>query len=497
MLFLLACPSEPTSGSEDDATSTTTSDGVDTIVPGTDDGDSTTGEPETTTSSTSAAADSTSGGSSTDASDDASSESSTGAPPNFADPRGYTLIAPLDSRFTYLVDADHNVINEWESEHLPANAAYMLPNGHMLRVGRDPTPAAEIVSGAGGILEEYDWAGDLVWAYDHTGPDILAHHDIEPMPNGHVLVVAYDVFTADDAIAAGRDPDNVAMDGLWADGIVEIDPVTDTVVWEWHVWDHMVQDFAPAADNYGVVADSPHLIDINWTREVLSPRPDWTHVNAVAYDESLDQIVLSPRTFSEIWIIDHSTTTAEAATGEGGNAGAGGDLLYRWGNPATYQQGEDSDRDLYFQHNPRWIEEGKPGAGNLLIFDNGDEMLRPYSRVVELETPLLPDLTYAIEGAAYGPDSPTLVYEDPETFYSPFISGATRSSDGTTTICSGVDGLVFDVDAGGSVVWTLDLETSAFRAERYEADDPAWAGLTEEELAPKGPLVIDIRPPPR
>ena len=67
-------------------------------------------------------------------------------------------------------------------------------------------------------------------------------------------------------------------------------------------------------------------------------------MNSVAYHPELDQIVLSVLGFSEIWIIDHGTTTAEAAGHTGGRSGKGGDLLYRWGNPRAYRAGSAVDQ---------------------------------------------------------------------------------------------------------------------------------------------------------
>lgn len=430
-------------------------------------------------------------GSSSGGSSSSEGGDSTTGEPSHADPRGYTLVAPLESRYTYLVDADGMEINAWESATTPANSAYMLPQGHMMRVARDPNATVELISGAGGIVQEFDWQGNVVWQYEHVGPTIVGHHDIAPMPNGHVLIVAYEMHTADEAIAAGRDPAGLSPEGLWSDFIVEVDPATDQIVWEWHVWDHLVQDFDPLASNYDAVGDRPERIDVNWDRPGTSPRPDWTHVNAVAYDEGLDQIVVSPRTFSEIWIVDHSTTTAEAAGSTGGSAGRGGDLLYRWGNPATYEAGDPVlDRQLWYQHDPHWLPAGKPGAGNILVFDNGDPELRPWSRVLEITTPVQADGTYPLDGLAYEPLEPVLVYEDPATFFAPFISGADRLTDGRTVICDGPTGRIFEVSEAGDLEWELLLGTSVFRAERYEADHPAWDGLGEEDLAPKGPLVV-------
>src|SRR6185295_12281811 len=83
------------------------------------------------------------------------------------------------------------------------------------------------------------------------------------------------------------------------------------------------------------------------------------------------QIVLSSPHMSEIWILDHSTTSDEAASHEGGASGHGGDLLYRHGNPKNYGGGSAADQVFFGQHNIQWIKKGLPGAGHLLVFNNG------------------------------------------------------------------------------------------------------------------------------
>src|SRR5262249_23204710 len=127
--------------------------------------------------------------------------------------------------------------------------------------------------------------------------------------------------------------------------------------------------------------------------------PDWTHVNAVDYNAELDQIMLSTPEFNEIWIIDHGTTTAEAAGHTRGRRGKGGDLLYRWGNPATYRAGGPKDKTLFFQHNAHWIPKGLPGAGRMLVYNNGARRTGGnYSSVDELVLPLGEDDLYARNG---------------------------------------------------------------------------------------------------
>jgi hypothetical protein len=204
--------------------------------------------------------------------------------------------------------------------------------------------------------------------------------------------------------------------------------------------------------------------------------------------------MLSVRHFSEIWIIDHSTTPEEAAGSTGGRSGMGGDLLYRWGNPATYKAGTRADQQLFYQHDAHWIPEGYPGAGNIMIFNNGDDTIRPYSTVIEITPPLTEDGTYEREGAVFGPAAPVWEYvaDPPESFYSPFISGAQRLPNGNTLILNGNGGHFLEVNADGEVVWdyvngfTGNMPvsgyfgpTSVFRAYRYPSDYPP---LAEREL---------------
>src|SRR5262249_6594816 len=150
--------------------------------------------------------------------------------------------------------------------------------------------------------------------------------------------------------------------------------------------------------SFGDVAAHPELIDLNFGeatiaamvakpeelkklqaigyvgaagRRATRPQTDWLHINAVAYNAELDQIMLSVYEFSELWIIDHSTKMAESASHKGGRHGKGGDLLYRWGNPRSYRAGTVKDQKLFGQHNTHWIDKGLPGEGHVLIFNNG------------------------------------------------------------------------------------------------------------------------------
>jgi hypothetical protein len=410
------------------------------------------------------------------------------------DPRalpGYTLIAPLRSTMTYLIDTQGKVVHEWHSRYTPAASVYLLENGHLLRTCDLGLETRSFGGGAapGGRVQEYGWNGELVWDFKFFNPKQLPHHDVTRLPNGNLLMIVWDKKTAKEAIAAGRRPELVGNSHLLPDSLIEVRPTgktTGQVVWEWHLWDHLVQDFDKSKPNYGNVAEHPELVNINYGEEVTAPvvaakvgaakrqstakaapattpprprraNPDWTHANCVAYNAELDQVVVSVHEFSEIWVIDHGTTTAEAAGHTGGRRGKGGDLLYRWGNPRAYRGGTKADQRLFAQHNAHWIPRGLPGAGHLLVFNNGPG--RPggtYSSVDEIVLPVDAEGRYVHKpGTAYGPDTPLWRYTAPKTsdFFSHYISGAQRLPNGHTLICSGANGTVFEVTPAKDMVW--------------------------------------------
>jgi hypothetical protein len=322
--------------------------------------------------------------------------------------------------------------------------------------------------------------GTIIWEYTYSSDQAVLHHDIESMPDGNVLMIAWEYKSYDEAVAAGRNPKNVSTDGLYPDMIIEVDPDTNSIVWEWHVWDHLIQDYDPAKANYGTVADHPELIDLNFVRM----NPDWTHFNSVAYHEEFDQIMVSVHEFSEIWIIDHSTSTAQAAGHTGGNSDKGGDLLYRWGNPQAYDAGDSSDQKLFSQHDATWIDEGYPGDGNILIFNNGTK--RPegnYSSVEEITPPADASGNYSLTaGSAYGPAAAAWTYDLAAEYYSSNISGAQRLPNGNTLICSGANSYFLEVTPDKQTVWEYSYSGGdVFKVRRYGEDYSGLSGIVEGE----------------
>jgi hypothetical protein len=422
---------------------------------------------------------------------------------------GYTLLAPLSSTTTYLIDPCGREVHRWSGTYLPGNAVYLLENGNLLRTGQVPTAVKGRfeTGGSGGIVQEIDWGGKLVWEYRHATDTYHSHHDARRLPSGNTLIVSWEYKTRDQAIAAGRDPAKVTQSGLWPDYVFEIRPggaSGGTIVWEWHSWDHLVQNVAPAKQNYGTVAEHPERIDVNFS----TAKPDFMHVNAVDYDAELDQVMLSSRELSEVWILDHGTTTAEAASTRSGKRGQGGDLLFRLGNQQSYGAGTVADQLFFGQHNAQWIASGLAGAGHLLVFNNGNGRLAgKYSSINEIVLPLDGAGNFPPRPAAGSPwgtlvETWTYVASPPTTFYSDHISGVQRLPGGNTLICSGVNGWIFEVTPSGKLVWQYynpvtstgpvtqgtprdGLKNSVFRAYRYAS---SYAGLTGRTLTPGEPI---------
>ncbi|MGI6343337.1 MAG: aryl-sulfate sulfotransferase [Bacteroidales bacterium] len=368
---------------------------------------------------------------------------------------GYTLFSPLQDTTTYLINNCGEVVNKWQSEQKPSLAAYLTTDGNLVR-----TKASSDLVFQGrtcGLLEIFNWEGERIWEYSISDDSQCQHHDIECLPNGNILVTLWEYHSLEELIQAGRVN---AQSEIWSEKIVEIQPDYEngggTIVWEWKAWDHLIQDVNPNLDNYGVVENNPQRIDINYLGENMLAF-NWLHFNGIDYNAELDQIAISVHQFNEIWIIDHSTTTQEAATSEGGNCGKGGDLLYRWGNPMVYKRGNLSDRKLFLQHDANWIPKGQMDEGMIMIFNNraGTPYGINYSSVVVIDPPLLGDGNYLYENAAYAPDEPHWTYtaENPTDFYSALISGASRLPNNNTLICEGTPGRFYEIDYDGNIVW--------------------------------------------
>ncbi len=407
---------------------------------------------------------------------------------------GFRLFAPFGSTDSHLLDTNGVIVHTWPGTARPANSVYLEPDGTLIR-------AVDDVGGSGrGGIQRVAFDGTLLWDFSYPRTGQQPHHDFTVLPNGNVLMIVWDLMTVAEAVAAGRDP-ALLLPGMWPswmpDALVEIrqtGPQTGEVVWEWHVMDHVIQDFDPTKPNFGVVADHPELLDINFP-QFWAVLGEWNHCNFVAYDPVQDLIVLNSPNQGEFYLLDHSTTTAEAAGHSGGNFGKGGDFLYRWGNPQAYRRGTPADQKLFFQHGAYIIPEGIPGAGNVLIFNNRPGVSSgqdDYSSVVEVDLPA--SFAEPAAGQAYGPAGFAWEYvaPTPSSFYSRIVSNAVRLPNGNTLVCSGDQQWLFEVDPSGQMVWQAYPPTSGtiFNVGYYERY--LWADAQTMSASTGGLVQFDL-----
>ena len=420
---------------------------------------------------------------------------------------GYVLWSTSGSNEIYLVDNCGRLVHEWATTSRPGLATYLTENGEIVRSGI-VTDGTFNMGGAGGRVEKLDWDSNILWQIDWSDSLKIQHHDSYPMPNGNILVLTVERKYRTEVVALGRDTAAINQE-LWFEAVYELQPIgTDSaaIVWEWHTADHLVQDYDSNLPNYAPPETRPERINLNyWGGQATSV--DWMHANSVFYDALRDEIVISVKNFEEAWIIDHSTSTAEAAGTTGGNRGKGGDLLYRWGNPQTYNMGTVNDKQFFGQHHTTIIPPGYPGEGNLLAFNNGGNTL-DYSTVDEVVLPRDGNGDYLLNNGVFGPDSAHWRYfaNPPQDFYSSRVSGAQRLPNGNTLMCSGRNGVFREVNQNQDKMWEYINPTLATGASLTQGDIPAlgtnasfrctrylpdYPGLAGRDLTPGDRLEFD------
>jgi hypothetical protein len=413
---------------------------------------------------------------------------------------GYVLFAPLSSTVTFLIDRCGRKVNAWNSGYPPGVAAELEPDGSLLRTAAVPNAEFFVGGGRGGRLERFDWGGDPIWSCTISSDSLCLHHDFTVLPNGNIVAIAWERHDSADAVLHGKVPDQ-APHAIWSERLIELQPVgadSANVVWQWSLWDHLVQHVDPALPSFGLPSDHPELVDIN--QGPLPPQNvDWVHMNSVSYNAGLDQIMVSVHNLNEIWIIDHGTTTAEAAGHTGGMRGHGGDLLFRWGNPRMYGRGTIADQRLFGQHHATWIRSGFPYAGNILVFNNGAG--RPegdYSSIDIITPPVDPQGNYALQpGNAFGPDAAieSITAPVPTDLFSSFIGGVFPTENGYL-VTNGPPGEFLQFDTDDSIIWRYrnpvnasgpmtqgdpPLNNSVFRAVYYPA---GFSGFVGHDMTP-------------
>jgi hypothetical protein len=433
---------------------------------------------------------------------------------------GYTLFGSGGT--TYLIDMEGHVIHTWK---IGTNPRFTEGGTLLDAVGGNPSNS--------NVWKELDWSGNIVWQYTEGRSTYHAHHDFAKIYNPKLgdssfIYIANKDLTAQQCLDAGCSPSN-NYTGAQMDAVVEVD-MKGNIIWEWCFFDHVVQDIDASKSTYGVIKDTPGRINLNLRGNPV--KSDWLHCNSLDYNQTLDLVVINS-VHGEFYVIDHGNTFTKGDPSGSKVLAASfkGDFLYRFGDPAKYDQGDppsildnwekatSGHKQIGGAHNIQWIKTGLQGAGNFLVFNNAENLfeLTPQSYICEIN----PNLNSSGTNTGKFVNPPTAGYnvvnspnanlmkekkniskqivwryssKNNTSFYSTIGSGAQRLPNGNTFICSMNDGHFFEVaPADTSIVWeyvnpitrngvkkikvdNYPTFNAAFRAYRYTKDHPALKG---------------------
>lgn len=369
----------------------------------------------------------------------------------------YILVNDAAANRVYLMDKEARLLHEWSLTNNIGNDVFLLPNGKLLASLESDDPQIKL-GGKGGRLQIVTPENTVEWDFIYSSLEGETHHDIEQLPNGNIIAMVWERLDSAAAVQAGF----MLEEAIFPESIIEIDPATNEIVWKWHSKDHLIQDHDATKDNFGVVVEHPELIDINYiplSETLAEIKGDIMHANAIAYDEANDVILLSVNFYSEVWAIDHSTSTTEAAGHNGGNYDKGGDLIYRFGNPEAYRNtaGTRLFHNNHFPNLLKGVDQGK-----ILIFSNGNDIKQ--STVYEMELPP----SYELLANTNNELEITWSFTDPD-LYSGKVSGAVPLPNGNILITEGDFGY-WEVTREKEVVWKCNIQGFLWRGYHYSKD---------------------------
>lgn len=399
----------------------------------------------------------------------------------------YTFYATKNGTQAFLIDTNSTTYHTWtfSSSKKSAYSAYLIPGDTIVRSYK-PSGAW---SGGGitGGIQKVAWDGTVTWDWTYYATnDYCLHHDICPLPNGNVLMISYDYRSAAEATQAGSSSNSV----FWSEKIIEVHqtgPTTGVIVWEWYLWDHLCQNYNAAKDNYVTsIVNNPQLMNINYAGSGMLP--DRYHMNGIDYNEELDQIVVSMHFMNSAFVIDHSTTTAEAAGHTGGNSGKGGDFLYRWGNPASYGATGSAVFDVI--HDAHWVDSDNPNYPDYLCGYNNEGGTGGKTAVTIWQPPYN-GYNYSLTlGSAYAPASYAYQYNSSFTASN---EGNSQQLPNGNMIVNNAFGSIYEVNASGTSLWTKASanSTHAYRFSLCEIRGPVAIISADQDICTGDAVILN------
>jgi hypothetical protein len=412
---------------------------------------------------------------------------------------GYTVLSPLQTQAVLVIDMNGNVVKRWEGLNNSAGGpARVLPGGILISASGARPPNQESLE-----LVQQDFDGKVIWQFSHNeqiktgeGSTIWSarqHHDWqrESLPAGYYSPESAPVVEGTSTLIlthTNRLQPRVADVMLEDDRLVEVSWKGD-VLWEWVASDHI--------DELGFAPDARKAIKAAQSFNKARGSFDWLHINSAHFvgpNRWFDQgdmrfapnnVIISSRQASLLAIV-----------------GRDGKIVWRLGPDFSESKELRAIHQIIGQHHAHIIPKGLPGAGNLLVFDNGGSsgygfaspiapdgvgaFARSTSRVVEIN-PVTLELVWS--------------YTNPR-FFSTNISSAQRLPNGNTLITAGAGGRMFEVTTQGAIVWEYmyplfsgaNASNAVYRAYRIPYGwIPQITRSTERPVAP--PALGDFRVP--
>lgn len=314
--------------------------------------------------------------------------------------KGYTLFHSQAEKAIFMLDMKGEIAHRWDDFGGRTPMHFEVLNHGSLLVGAFDEDAGE------NYVIELDWDGNQTWEYK-IEEEWLNQHDFQRMLNGNTLML----------LATTRIIPAISEKPIKFDKFIEVTPEGERV-WEWNTCEHFGE--------FGFSDEAKEMI--------ANKGGDWPHSNSYrtlpANKHSSDprfkqgNVLISQRETNILFIIDKET----------------GEIVWQIG---------PDDNLTIGQHCARMIPQGIPGAGNIIVLDNGGFAGYPfktrlYSRVVEID-PTTKEIVWS-----YGAKDSNL---DLIAFFSAFMGGQQRLANGNTLICEAATGRIFEVTAEGEIVW--------------------------------------------